>query len=285
MVDKITPGPDNDVAKLLSETGIEAMQCNKTTKGTYISAFVNAEESEYFVVEDAFPNGRPPLEKAGVIITDRETVGKVEKMKVCTCLNPLHTGLAVFGCLLAYTRISDAIKDELLKKLAHRIANEGLRVVTDPKVISPYEFVDEVINVRLPNPYIPDTPQRIATDTSLKLPIRFGETLKAYVNDDKLDAGTLRAIPLVIAGWLRYLLGVDDYGNTYELSPDPILSGESIVSSLSTTGRLEISLLSNATLFGADLIETGIAERVTEYFKMMKGPGAVRRALESVLGI
>lgn len=42
-------------------------------------SFVNAEETEYLVVEDSFPNGRPPLEKAGVIFTDRETVDKVRR--------------------------------------------------------------------------------------------------------------------------------------------------------------------------------------------------------------
>ena len=58
-----------------------------TGKGTYIAPFVNAEESEYLVVEDDFPAGRPPLEEAGVIFTDRATVDRVERMKVCTCLN------------------------------------------------------------------------------------------------------------------------------------------------------------------------------------------------------
>ena len=58
------------------------------------------------VIEDRFPNGRPPLEKAGVYMADRETVNNVEKMKVTTCLNPLHTALAVYGCLLGYDSIA-----------------------------------------------------------------------------------------------------------------------------------------------------------------------------------
>lgn len=41
---------------------------------------------------------------------DRETVDKVEKMKVCTCLNPLHTCLAIYGCLFGYEKISDGEK-------------------------------------------------------------------------------------------------------------------------------------------------------------------------------
>lgn len=84
--------------------GIEELDPVITSKNTYVAPFVNAEECEYLVIEDAFPNGRPELEKGGLMFTERETVDKVEKMKVCTCLNPLHTALAVFGCLLGYEK-------------------------------------------------------------------------------------------------------------------------------------------------------------------------------------
>ena len=94
-------------------------------------------------------------------------------------------------------------------------------VVTNPGIIDPVKFADEVINVRIPNPFMPDTPQRIATDTSQKVGIRYGETIKAYVAKDG-SAKSLTAIPLAIAGWCRYLLGVDDDGVAFELSPDPM---------------------------------------------------------------
>ena len=70
---------------------------------------------------------------------------------------------------------------------------------------------------------MPDTPQRIATDTSQKLAIRFGETIKAYEAGESLNTADLKLIPLVFAGWLRYLMGVDDNGKTFDLSPDPLL--------------------------------------------------------------
>lgn len=50
-----------------------------TSKKTYIAPFVNAEGPQYLVIEDRFPNGRPQLEKAGVYMTDRDTVNKVER--------------------------------------------------------------------------------------------------------------------------------------------------------------------------------------------------------------
>ena len=66
------------------------------------------------------------------------------------------------------------------------------------------------MNVRIPNPFLPDSPQRIATDTSQKLSIRFGETIKAYEASPDLHTEDLKLIPLVYAGWLRYLMGIDD---------------------------------------------------------------------------
>ena len=52
------------------------------------------------------PNGRPPLEKVGVYMTDRDTVNKTERMKVTTCLNPLHTAMSVYGCMpVSYTHL------------------------------------------------------------------------------------------------------------------------------------------------------------------------------------
>ena len=244
MIDKITPRPDDTVKKLLLSEGIEDIEPLVTTKKTYIAPFVNAEECEYLIIEDNFPNGRPMLEKGGLIFTDRDTVDKVEKMKVCTCLNPLHTALAIFGCLLGYNKISDEMKDPLLVNLIKNIGyNEGLPVVIDPKIINPKEFIDTVIEIRLPNPFMPDTPQRIATDTSQKLAIRFGETVKAYMEDDKLDVNDLKFIPLVYAGWIRYLIGIDDEGLSFELSPDPLLNEIlPIVKKLSLTNNENLNI-------------------------------------------
>lgn len=86
MIDKITPRPDAKIKALLDSDGFEDSEVIVTAKNTYTSSFVNAEETEYLVIEDNYTCGRPPLEAGGVLFTDRETVDKVEKMKVCTCL-------------------------------------------------------------------------------------------------------------------------------------------------------------------------------------------------------
>ncbi|MHB9296532.1 fructuronate reductase [Pillotina sp. SPG140] len=288
MIDKITPRPDESVKAKLLESGFEDCETVVTDKQTYIAPFVNAEESQYLVIEDTFPNGRPKLETVGVLFTDRETVDKIEKMKVCTCLNPLHTALAIFGCLLGYTRINEEMKNPALLRLVERIGySEGLAVVVHPGIIQPRQFLDEVIRVRLPNPFMPDTPQRIACDSSLKIPIRFGETIKAYRVRNDLNIHDLKGISLTIAAWCRYLLGVDDQLKAFTVSPDPQYESVSrTVRSLSVGqpgpfhGALK-PILSDIHIFACNLYEVGIGTQIEEYFtQLMQGPGAVAATLE-----
>ncbi len=289
MIDKITPRPDASVEAVLQADGVEELEPVVTSKNTWVAPFVNAEETEYLVIEDAFPNGKPEaLTRAGVLFTERETVDKVEKMKVCTCLNPLHTCLAVFGCLLGYEKISDEMKDCELRKMVEVIGyEEGLPVVVDPGVLDPKEFIDTVLDVRIPNPFMPDTPQRIATDTSQKLAIRFGETIKAYAVSEQLDVSELKLIPLVFAGWLRYLMGVNDEGTEFELSPDPLLDTvRPYIKGLKLGEAKDVeatvgSLLKEKTIWGVDLYEVHMAEKVVGYLQeMLAGTGTVRTTLQ-----
>jgi fructuronate reductase len=291
MIDKITPYPSRRVADTLEKMGLSGMEIKTSPRGSVTAAFVNTEEAEYLVIEDLFPNGRPPLEKAGVYFTTRGTVDMVERMKVCTCLNPLHTALAVFGCLLGYTSIAAEMADEDLSRLVNGIAyNEGMPVVSDPGIIKPESFVKEVLTVRFPNPNIPDTPQRIATDTSQKLGIRFGETIKLYLSRAELDVGKLVLIPLTIAAWCRYLLGLDDVGVKFDVSPDPLLpvlreslAGVELGKPETAKGKLR-PVLSNEKIFAVNLYEAGLAEKIEAYFEeLLAGKGAVRNTLRKYL--
>ncbi|WP_310829572.1 mannitol dehydrogenase family protein [Paenibacillus pedocola] len=288
MIDKITPRPSETVQAALLEQGIGEMDVIVTSKNTYTAPFVNAEISEYLVIEDKFTNGRPPLEQAGIIFTDRDTVNKVETMKVTTCLNPLHTALAVSGCLLGYTLIADEMKDDTLRKFVEIIGyTEGLPVVVDPGILSPKQFLDEVLKERFANPFIPDTPQRIATDTSQKVGIRFGETIKSYIRREDLDPAGLTAIPLAIAVWCRYLLGVDDEGNAFTLSSDPLLEtlqGHLQGVKLGDAASNVRAILQDEQLFGVKLYNIGLGDKIEGmFYELLAGPGAVRSTLEKYL--
>ncbi|WP_455145818.1 mannitol dehydrogenase family protein [Brachyspira pilosicoli] len=291
MVDKITPRPSEIIEKKLEYIGLEEMSLFKVGHNN-MAPFVNAESVGYLVVEDLFPNGRAKFEKANVYVTDRITVQTVEKMKVTTCLNPLHTALAIFGCLLNYNFIYEEMRNPSLKKLVEKIGyDEGMKVVADPEILNPKYFIKEVIEERLVNPYIPDSPKRIATDTSQKIPIRYGETLKSYVKNG-LDISSLVGIPLTIAAWLRYLMGIDDNGKTMEISPDPMLEElQKHIKNIKfknkeTIGNNLKPILSNKIIFAVDLYDEKInlGKKIESYFsEMISKENAVKKCLEKYI--
>ena len=286
MIDKITPRPHTLVQEMLAADGFEDNYTIQTERHSFTAPFVNAEETQYLVIEDNYTNGRPPLDLGGVLYTTRETVDKVETMKVTTCLNPLHTAMSIYGCMLGYDLISAEMKDEDIRSFIQKIGYiEAMPVVTDPGVLNPYEFIGAVLNRRLPNPFMPDAPQRIAMDTSQKLAIRFGETLKKYV-ERGLDKDNLVLIPLVLAGYARYLKGLNDAGEAFEPSPDPLLAElQQIVAPLEVKeGEQDFSCLKNlysrADVFGVDLDEIGLGEKIEGMVaELYAGAGAVRKTL------
>ena len=292
MIDKITPRPSEDVAKMLAGLGVDDMNIVVTSKRTYIAPFVNAEAPGYLVIEDSFPNGRPPLEKSnmGVYMADRNTVNLSERMKVTACLNPIHSALCTYDILLGYELFADGMHDPELAKLAEAVGySEGLPVVEDPKILSPAKFLDECMKVRFPNPYLGDTSARIATDISQGLAFRFGETVKAWVKRSG-TAESLKGIPLAVAGWLRYILAIDDAGKKYELSPDPmnaeisgLLAGVEIGKPESVGDKLK-PILSNERIFGVNLYDAGIGAKIEAIFRdEVTGFGAVRESLKKYL--
>ena len=292
MIDRITPNPAENVGADLKENGFANTTILHTTKHTNIAPFANTEEVKYLVMEDNFPNGRPAFEKAGVMMVDRETVNDADQMKVTACLNPLHTALAIYGCLLGYTSIYDEVQDDdvvaLIKNLGY---GEDLPVVKDPKVINPRKFLAEFIDERLQNKNVPDMPQRIATDTSQKMSVRYGVTLSHYIDDPQRNPATLEFIPLVIAGWCRYLTGIGDDGKPFTLSRDPLmdqlqasLKGIELGATQPAIHQALQPIISNKEIFTYDLYAIGLGDKVERDFEqLIAAPGAVRKTLHEMV--
>ena len=294
MIDKITPRPSDAIAADLETLGVEDMAPVITSKRTYIAPFINAEQPQYLVIEDRFPNGRPELEKGfGVYLADRATVNLSERMKVTACLNPVHSATGPVGVVLGeelYAKMLNTNPD--MMKMARMVAyDEGLPMIEDPKILSPKAFTDELFTDRFPNEYLGDTNLRLATDTSQGVGVRFGETIKAYVKKYG-SAERLTAIPLGIAGWLRYMLGVDDMGNTYELAPDPMvpeiqaaLSSVVFGNPASLTDQLH-PILSNEKVFFIDLYKAGLGEKIEGMFReMIAGKGSTKATIHKYMNL
>ena len=104
-----------------------------------------------------------------------------------------------------------------------------------------------------------------------------------------MDVSNLKGIALVEAGWLRYLMGVDDNGNEMAISPDPRLDEmKSRLAGVSfghneNAEKALLPILEDESIFGVSLVKAGLADSVIEHFKRMNAaPGAVRAEIHSV---
>lgn len=290
MIDKIAPRPDENILKKLLDKGFVLNKIVKTKKGTYTCDFVNSEKTAYLVIEDDFKNQRPPFDKANVCLTDRDTVMLCERMKIESLLNPLQTAVALCGMLLSKIYISDCMQDKNINLLVRTLGQEGLLVVEDPKVIKPLDFLYEAIDIRMPNPYINDTPARIATDSSCKIPIRLGLNVIRYINEHK-DVLSLKAIPLVYALFIRYCAGYDDNLEKFNLANDLNLNylkaiGLNINVNNPDAKSIEAidALLCNIEIMGVDLKACNMYQKIFDLtLSMCQGKGSIQKTLEANL--
>lgn len=275
MIDRIAVPPDAKTQQVMDELGI-------------LSPIVVTEKTRYWVVEDLFPAGRPPFERAGGVIMEStyDDVKKYEDMKL-RILNMCHSLIAGLGVLLGYQGqygIHRAMQDADLRAIIDRIITIVIRTIDHPTHMNPHDFAKDTI-LRLNNPNIPDDPMRIAFNASAKMLPRFLDTYYAGqargMHNDELDI-----VLLPVAGFLRYTLGVDDAGKPYTLADDPIRDTLVACGQKAQLGdpvsvtALE-TLIANAGIMGKNLFEHGATGKRLSAMTagMLQGTNAVRQTL------
>jgi mannitol-1-phosphate/altronate dehydrogenase len=194
MVDRITPGTDDAVRRLVADRF-----------GVHDRAPVAAEPFRQWVVEDTFCAGRPPLEDVGVRMVSDVTPYKLIKSRL---LNGTHTAIAYLGRLAGHRTTAEFLSDPTMRAFASGLMRDEVAPVL-PTVpgMSTDAYVDSVLD-RLSNPFIADPLDRLCRRGSTKVP--------AYLLPSLADAAAQgRRAPLLslaLAGWLRYLRGRDMEG-------------------------------------------------------------------------
>ena len=98
------------------------------------------------------------------------------------------------------------------------------------------------------------------------------------------------ALPLGIAGYLRYLMGIDDQGKAYDLAPDPL--ADELHAQLSTLVLGDPSslkdqlnpILSNESIFFCNLYEDGLGVKIENLLReMIAGTGAVKKTIQKYM--
>lgn len=232
MVDRITPVTTDEIVKLAAEKF-----------GVNDAWPVVCEDFRQWVLEDKFCDGRPALEEVGVqIVAD---VDAYEKMKV-RLLNSSHSALSYLSYLLGHRNVDKAMNDPLIGEFVKRYMDEDITPCVPPVPGVDLDAYKAKLIERFANPAISDQVQRLAEDGSTKLPNGMLPCLRQQL----AEGGSFKFITLAIAGWFRYLNGVDENG-------EAIVIKDAMADKLTATAKLNPTnpegLLAIHEIFGDDL--------------------------------
>ena len=203
MVDRITPVTTPDIVALVEKN-----------YGVQDKWPVVCEDFRQWVLEDKFCNGRPAFEDVGVQLV--KDVEPYEKMKV-RLLNGSHSALSYLSYLMGYRRVDLAMADPLVAKFVRAYMDSDVTPsVPDVPGIDLDAYKDKLIE-RFANPAIGDQVQRLAEDGSQKIP----NAILPCIQHQLERGGSIRLAALALAGWFRYLSGVDENVEAIEIK-DPL---------------------------------------------------------------
>jgi mannitol 2-dehydrogenase len=199
MVDRITPvTTDADRAEVTERFGIEdrwPVVCEPFTQ---------------WVLEDAFTDGRPPYQEAGVQIVDHVEPYELMKLRL---LNVCHQGLAYFGYLCGYRLAHEAAQDPLFQAfLLGYMDEEATPTLAPVPGVDLGEYKHTLIE-RFSNPEVRDTIARLCAESSDRIP----KWLVPVIRQQLATGGEIRRSAAIVASWARYAEGVDEQGEPIEV--------------------------------------------------------------------
>lgn len=235
MVDRITPSTSQDDIKSLAENfGIEDAWP------------VVTEPFMQWVVEDKFCDGRPAFEKVGVqVVKDVHDVEQFEKHKL-RLLNASHSAMAYPGQLAGFKYVHEVMEHPIYRKFIWQMMQEEVKPLL-PEI--PGVDIDQYCNtlmVRFSNPTIMDQIPRVALNASGKIP----QFIMPSIAESIWVTGPFRRLCFVAAAWFRYINGVDDKGESFEVD-DPMR--EELQALAKKGGNTPNEILTVKSLFGSDL--------------------------------
>lgn len=256
MVDRIVPAVTADTLDKIEQlTGVRD------------PAGVACEPFRQWVIEDSFVAGRPEWEKAGAELVSN--VLPYEEMKL-RMLNGSHSFLAYLGYLAGYQHINDCMEDENYLRAARELMLQEQAPTLKVQGVDLQGYADRLI-ARYSNPALRHRTWQIAMDGSQKLPQRMLDSVRWHlVHDSRFDL-----LALGVAGWMRYVGGVDEQGQAIDVN-DPLLPIIQNVVQNSNEGEDRVqALLAIDAIFGRELPQVErFKTKVTEAYLALLADGA-----------
>ena len=257
MVDRIVPAVTADtMTKIQKQLG-----------GIEDPAGVAGEPFKQWVIEDNFVAGRPQWEKAGAELVN--DVLPYEEMKL-RMLNGSHSFFAYLGYLAGYQYIDECMQDENYVKAARHLMLQEQATTLRLKNVDLVAYADSLL-ARYRNTGLKHRTWQIAMDGTLKLPQRMLDSVRYHL----AHQSSFDCLVLGVAGWMRYVSGVDDAGNAIEVSDPSSEKLKTLVANSQDNADRVKALLSLEHVFGQDLPNNAIfVDAVTKAYLSLKEHGA-----------
>jgi fructuronate reductase/mannitol 2-dehydrogenase len=190
-----------------------------------------------WIVEDAFCNGRPPLDEVGVRFVEDVRPFALTKTRM---LNASHSALGYLGSLAGHQRIDEVLADPLFHAYVEQLMDDEVAPLLPPTGIDLSAY-GATLRERFANPAVADRLSRLCRNGSSKVPAH----LLASIRDARELGRPHTLLTLAVSAWCRYLSvcphgEVDDPrgAELHELArdggadPGPLLADEATFGSL-----------------------------------------------------
>ncbi|EMD6813184.1 mannitol dehydrogenase family protein [Citrobacter koseri] len=263
MVDRIVPAAtEESLDEITRELGV-ADPCA-----------ISCEPFIQWVIEDNFVAGRPQWEVAGVQMVD--DVLPWEQMKL-RMLNGSHSFLAYLGYLAGFQHISDCMQDSAFREAAYRLMMNEQAPTLRITNVDLSRYAASLIE-RFANPALKHRTWQIAMDGSQKLPQRMLEGIREHL----ARGSDWPLLALGVAGWMRYVSGVDDAGATIDIR-DPLSEKIRLLVESSSDAERVSALLSLQEVFGTDLVKNPLfVQAIEQAWRRIAQHGAHQAVIDTL---
>lgn len=258
MVDRIVPAATPET--------LEEIQ--QVLGGMYDPCGIACEPFIQWVIEDNFVTGRPNWNEVGAEFV--QDVVPYEEMKL-RMLNGSHSFLAYLGYLAGYQHINDCMADDYYRQATAKLMmKQQAPTLHVPAHVNLQQYADKLLE-RFTNPALKHRTWQIAMDGTQKLPQRMLDSIRWHIKHNS----DYSLLALGVAGWMRYVGGVDDAGQAIDIK-DPMAEQLKTVVNSSQDGQDRVnSLLALTTIFGSDLPnDSKFKKAVTNHYLSLMSNGA-----------
>ncbi len=201
MVDRIVPATTQaDIAAMAQSLGVEDR------------AMVKTEPFCQWVIEDSFCGPRPDF---GDAVQITRSVAPWEEAKL-RLLNGAHSGIAYLGGLAAIDYVHEVLALPAARAFVEQLWDEAQATLSPPPELDVAAY-RRALMARFDNPALQHGTRQIAMDGSQKLPQRLLAPIAARLQ----AGGSIDALSLAVAAWVRWQGARDDRGEAYVVD-DPL---------------------------------------------------------------